>query len=172
MLLLVSPGVGLCCGLLQILVIFSCYLFHILQSNIFLWHLVIDLSFSTDFIVELSFPYSGRSCFICIAWRYPRIFWVSLLSQIPFDIAIPPLLSDLSAVVSLYIFLPWYFGWCRRFFICPSSLMTHSDFVFLFGFRWGLQILSLIILIQSILPPNRIIYFKWGIWRGKPNFNW
>ena len=32
---------------------------------------------------------------------------------------------------------------CHSFFICPSILISYSGFVFLFGFLWGLRILSL-----------------------------
>ena len=35
------------------------------------------------------------------------------------------------------------FACYRSFFICPSSLISHPYFIVLFGFRWGIPILSL-----------------------------
>ena len=59
---------------------------------------------STYLLVEFSFITLESPFFVCIAWPYVSIVWVSLLSPTSFDLFILIVLSDLPAVVFLKSF--------------------------------------------------------------------
>ena len=64
------------------------------------------ISFPLNLVVDLPycifhrffFRYFGMSCFVYIAWPYPGVFQVSLLSPVYFDLSLPVIFSDLSVV--------------------------------------------------------------------------
>ena len=53
------------------------------------------------------------------------------------------------------------FACCRTFFTCPSSLISHPGFAFLFGFLWGTLILSQISFARKL---SRLVQLRcpWG----------
>ena len=163
MLLRLIPGVCPSRSLLQVLVS-SCYL------SIWYFCYVVSVplsccktvSFPLHPIVHLFMCFLHRligtiSCFICIAWPYFGISWVSLLSPKSFDSFLLvvcqsclPLSFFFSFLVYLFYCAHGYFFFlstfaCNgNFFICPFNLISHPNFVILFGFLWEISILSLI----------------------------
>ena len=142
---------------------FSCYLFNrpfyyvlsvpIFYSKIILLplHPVVGLSscILNLLVGRIFFSYFGISCFICIVWPCPGIFWVSLLLPISFDSSLK-LNSQTCLLYCFGLFIPEYprmfslqstFAFCRSFFTC-SSLISPPGFVFLFGSFGGKPILS------------------------------
>ena len=133
----------------------SCYLssqhfhyvlsFSIFYSKIilFLFLPVVNLPLYTlhQSVSWIIFHYIGISCFVGIVWTCSTSFWVFLLSSI-FIFAV--LLSDLFVVIwSGGLFFRWVpvcFTFLNSFYICPSRLISHSEFVFLFGFLRAIPI--------------------------------
>ena len=70
------------------------------QIVLFLFHPVVDLSLCNfhRLVDGIFFRYLGKSYFVCIVWPFLRIFWVSLLSPISFDLFLQVTLSYLSAI--------------------------------------------------------------------------
>ena len=73
--------------------------------------------------------YFGMSCFVCIIWSYLGIFWVSLLSSIPFDLFLPVVfVSVVYCFVLLFSFQ--HITMCFSFlsiFACFAVFFTYSS---------------------------------------------
>ena len=84
--LLVSSSVCLPQSRLQVLGIFFFHVIYPFGLSVLIFYCKVVwfplhpsvLSFSADLVAEVFFCYFGKSYFICIAWPYPSIFWVSL----------------------------------------------------------------------------------------------
>ena len=105
----------------------------------FLRHILLQkfVSFASSYwfvfvqqLVEFSFVI--LECFVFIVWSCPEIFWVFLLSPISFDLFLPVVLSNLSAVVFLGFFLSVLFLYISTSSV--SLVIAVSLFVFLSSF--------------------------------------
>ena len=150
--------------LLRFLVIrFSCYsstqpFYYVLSGAIFYLKIVslplhpfVGLSsWILHQLGRISITYFGKTYFICIAWLCDGIFWVCLLSSISFDLFLPVVISDFSAICfGLFIPInPFMFSFfyilhlSQFFFTCSSGLISYSGFLFYLGSQRGKPILK------------------------------
>ena len=106
-------------------------------------------AFSTDLLVEFSFVILGGLILYCLILSYlltlssfTNIFWLISSSCIGSLVCCCFLVFLLHCV---FVYFPrlYTFACFHSFFICPSSLISHPRFVFLFGFLNRMPILSL-----------------------------
>ena len=120
---------------------FILHFFYVLSFSIFyskilsffcFWLMICLCTHSTNLLVEFSF----------VILEYPVLFVLMYSVQVSFDLFLPVVLTDLSVVVFLEIFSYFLvplcftflrsFACCVSFCICPSCLISHPAFVFLF----------------------------------------
>ena len=124
---------------------------------------------------RIFFCYFQRSCFICIAWPCLGIFWVSFLSSVSFDLFLPVVCLNLSAVVFFGSFHSIVSLCIFSFFrlltsCCPSSLISHLGLVFPFSFLGGKYQFypRLVLLLHKLAGSDQIsiIFFLYSLWEG------
>ena len=127
-------------SILSFLIVYSKIVLFLLPlvADLFLYTLHLPLG-------RILFWYFRMSCFVCTVWPCPATFKIFLLLPIFLDLFPLVELSDLTIIEFLgtfisigFLYVSLFlsgFSCCRRFFICPSSLISHPGFVFLFGFH-------------------------------------
>ena len=148
----------------------SVSIFYFKIVSFFLLHPDVDFSLCHlhQLIGRIFFRWFRKTCFVCIAWTYTGIFWISFLSPISFYLFLLVVLSDLSIVVfwRVFSFCPFpvrsifFHGKFHSYILAVNSYHLYQDHQAFFIFGKYLYIIHVIHLFSlyskfvASLPPR------------------